>query len=155
PLGAETFGIDQLILENGKAPRDVADLVAALDKRHLDVQISLRQAVHGATDRIERTNQAAAEREGSKPRDQQSRQTAHGDPGGALEHDRVDIVHIDAGLDREQLFAFAIAAGIGKFWLFGTTRCFRHLVFEITAPATGLANDTLNQELALIVLVVP
>src|ERR1700716_3403790 len=44
---------------------------------------------------------------------------------------------------------------IGELRQFGTARRFRHLVFEVTAAAAGFANDVLNQQLALIVLVIP
>src|SRR6478735_164592 len=133
----------------------MADLVTALDERDVNVQVTLRQTVHDAAYRTERTNQAAAERECGQSRDEQSRQTARDDPDGAVEHHRVDIVGVDPCLDCEQLLALAIPAGIGELWQLGTTRRFRHLVFEETAAAAGFANDVLNQQLALIVLVVP
>ncbi len=133
----------------------MADLVTTLDKRNLDVQVALRQTVHDAAYRIERTNQAATERERGQSRDEQSGQTARDDPDGAVVHHRVDIVGIDACLDCEQLVALAISAGIGEFRQLGTTRRLRHLVFEIAAAAAGLADDVLNQQLAPVVLVVP
>src|SRR6266850_3843744 len=133
----------------------MADLVTTLNERDLNAQVTLRQTFHDAAYRTERTNQAATESERGQSRDQQPRQTARGDPERALEHHRVDIVGIDACLDREQLVALTIAAGISELRQFGTARRFRHLVFEVTAAAAGFANDILNQQLALIVLVIP
>src|SRR5882757_10249496 len=133
----------------------MADLVTMLNERDLNAQVTLRQTVHDAAYRTERTNQAATERECDQPRDEQPRKTARGDPDGAVEHDSVDIVGIDACLDCEQLVALAIPAGIGELRQLGTTRRFRHLVFEVTAAAAGFANDVLNQQLALIVFVIP
>src|SRR5260370_6174088 len=133
----------------------MADLVTMLNERDLNAQVTLRQAVHNAAYRTERTNQAATESECGQSRDQQSRQTARGDPDGAVEHYRVDIVGIDARLDCEQLVALTIPAGIGELRQLRTTRRFRHLVFEETAAGAGFAYDVLNQQLALIVLVIP
>src|SRR5882762_5787740 len=128
----------------------MADLVTMLNERDRNAQVTLRQTVHHAAYRTERTNQAATERECGQSRDQQPRQTARGDPDGAVEHHRVDIVGIDACLDREQLVALTITAGIGELRQFGTTRRFRYLVFEVTAAGASFANDILNQQLALI-----
>jgi len=130
----------------------MADLVAMLDERDLDAQLTLRQTVHNAAYRTERTNQAATESECGQSRDEQSRQTARGDPDGAVEHHRVDIVGIDACLDCEQLVALAIPAGIGELRQFGTTGRFRHLVCEVAAAAAGFADDILNQQLPLLSL---
>src|SRR5580692_3454806 len=124
----------------------MADLAAMLNERDLNAQVTLRQTVHDAAYRSERTNQAATESECSQPRDQQPRQTARGDPDGALEHHRIDIVGIDAGLDCEQPVALTIPAGIGELRQFGTTRRFRYLVFEVTTAGAGFANDILNHE---------
>ena len=154
-LCAETFGVDQPILEDGQAARDMADLVTMLDERDLNAQVALCQTVHDAAYRTERTNQAATESERGQSRDEQPGQTARGDPDGAVEHHRVDIVGIDACLDCEQLLALTIPAGIGELRQLGTTRRFRHLVFEEAAAGAGFANDILNQQLALIVFVVP
>src|SRR5205823_7637449 len=79
-LRAETFGVDQLILENRQAARDMADLVTMLNERDLDVQVTLRQIVHDAAYRSERSNQTATENECRQSRDQQTRQTARGNP---------------------------------------------------------------------------
>src|SRR3984957_19454139 len=91
----------------------------------------------------------------AQPRADHPRQSARGDPDGAVEHHRIDIVSIDACLDCEQLVALTIPAGIGELRQLGTTRRFRHLVFEVTAAGAGFANDVLNQQLALIVFVIP
>src|SRR4029077_16935837 len=115
----------------------MADLVTTLDERDLNAQVTLGQTVHNAAYRTERTNQAATESECGQSRDEQSRQTARGDPDGAVEHHRVDIGGIDACLDCEQLVALTIPAGIGELRQFGTTGRFRHLVCEVTAAATG------------------
>src|SRR5258705_6918656 len=133
----------------------MADLVAMLNERDLNAQVTLRQTVHNAAYRTERTNQAATESECGQSRDEQSRQTARGDPDGAVEHHRVDIVGIDACLDCEQLVALTIPAGIGELRQLGATRRFRHLVMEVTAAGAGFADDILNQQLALIVFVIP
>src|SRR5258707_3117001 len=98
----------------------MADLVTMLDERDLNAQVTLRQTVHDAAYRTERTNQAATERECGQPRDEQPGQTARGDPDGAVEHHRVDIVGIDAGLDSEQPVALTIPAGIGEIRQFVT-----------------------------------
>ena len=88
----------------------MADLVTTLDERDVNVQVALRQTIHHAAYRAERTNQAAAESECGQSRDEQSHQTAGDDPDGAIEHHhRVDIVGIGACLECEQLVAFAIA----------------------------------------------
>src|SRR6266576_6866949 len=100
----------------------MADLVTMLNKRDLNPQITLRQTAHDAAYRTERTNQAATESECGQTRDEQPRQTARGDPDGAVEHHRVDVVGIDACLDCEQLVALAIPASIGELRQFGTTR---------------------------------
>src|SRR5947207_13853307 len=92
----------------------MADLVTVRDEWDLNAQIALRQTVHNAAYRTERTNQATTESECGQSRDEQSRQTARGDPDGAVEHHRVDIVGIDACLDCEQLVALTIPAGIGE-----------------------------------------
>src|ERR1700694_4559782 len=105
----------------------MADLVTTLNKRDLDAQVALRQTVHDAAYRTQRTNQAATESECGQSRDQQPRQTARGDPDGAVEHHHVDIVGTNAGLDCEQLVALTIPAGISELRQFGTTRRFRHL----------------------------
>src|SRR5882757_6789899 len=133
----------------------MADLVTMLNERDLNAQVPLRQTVHNAAYRTERTNQAATESECGQSRDEQSGQTAPGDPDGAVEHHRVDIVGIDACLDGEQLVALTIPAGIGELRQFGTARRFRHLVFEVTAAGAGFADAILNQQLALIVFVIP
>src|SRR6266568_8156422 len=127
----------------------MADLVAMLNERHLNAQVALRQTVHDAAYCTERTNQATTESERGQTRDEQPRQTARGDPDGAVEYHRVDVVGIDACLDCEQLVALAIPASIGELRQLGTTRRFRHLVFEVTAAAAGFANDVLNQQLTL------
>src|SRR6202035_1126811 len=54
----------------------MADLVAMLNERHLNAQVTLRQTVHDAADRTERTNQAATESECGQSRDDQSPPTA-------------------------------------------------------------------------------
>src|SRR5258708_37805472 len=90
----------------------MADLVTMLDERDLNAQVTLRQTVHNAAYRTERTNQAGTECECGQSRDEQSRQTARGDPDGAVEHHRVDIDGIDACLNCEQLVALTIPAGI-------------------------------------------
>src|SRR6202035_2594622 len=108
----------------------MADLVTTLNERDFTAQVSLGQTVHDAAYRTERTNQAATESECGQSRDEQPRQTARGDPDGAVEHHRLDIVGIDACLDCEQLVALTIAASIGELRQLGTTRRFRHLVFE-------------------------
>jgi hypothetical protein len=133
----------------------MADLVTTLDERDLNGQITFRQPVHDAANRAKRTNQSATEGECDQSRDDEPRQTAGGDPGGALEHHRVDIVGIHAGLDCQQVFALAIAAGIGELRQLGTARGFRDPVFQETAVGAGLGDDVLNQQLALTVLVVP
>src|SRR5580692_2704158 len=133
----------------------MADLVTMLNERDLNAQVTLRQTVHDAADRTERTNQAATESECGQSRDEQSRQSARADPDGAVEYHRIDIVSIDACLDCEQLVALTIPAGIGELRQLGTTRRFRYLVFEVTAAGAGFANDVLNQKLALIVFVIP
>ena len=122
----------------------MADLVATLDERDFNAQVALRQAVHNAAYRTKRTNQAATESERCKSRNEQSRQSARGDPDGVVEHHRVDIVGIDACLDCQQLFTLTIPAGIGELRQLGTTRRFRYLVFEVTAASTGFADDVLN-----------
>src|ERR1700751_5548105 len=109
----------------------MADLVTMLNERDLDAQVTLRQTIHDAAYLIERANQATTERERGQSRDEQSRQTARDDPDGAAEHHRVDIVGIDACLDREQSLALTITAGIGELWQLGTARRFRHLVLEV------------------------
>src|SRR5258706_517649 len=68
----------------------MADLVAMLNERDLNAQVTLRQTVHNAAYRTERTNQAATESECGQSRDEQSRQTARGDPDGAAEHHRIE-----------------------------------------------------------------
>src|SRR6266403_2594811 len=108
----------------------MADLVTMRDEWDVNAQVTLRQTVHHTAYRTERTNQAATESECGQSRDQQSRQTARGDPDGAVEHHRVDIVGIDACLDCEQLVALTIPAGIGKLRQLGTTRRFRNLVLQ-------------------------
>src|SRR6476646_10534320 len=123
----------------------MADLVTALDERDVNVQVTLRQTVHDAAYRTERTNQAAAERECGQSRDEQSRQTARDDPDGAVEHHRVDIVGIDACLDCEQLVALTRTACIGELRQLGTTRRFGYLVFAVPAAGAGFADDILNQ----------
>src|SRR6266404_2997396 len=119
----------------------MADLVTTLDERDLNAQVTLRQTVHNAAYRTERTNQAATESERGQPRDEQPHQTARGDPDRAVEHHRVDVVGIDACLDCEQLVALTIPAGIGKLRQLGTTRRFRNLVLQVTAAGAGLADD--------------
>src|SRR5712691_10130272 len=99
----------------------MADLVTMLNERDLNTQVTLRQTVHNAAYRTERTNQAATESECGQSRDEQSRQTARGDPDGGVEHHRVDMVGIDGRLDCEQLVALTIRAGIGEFREPGTT----------------------------------
>src|SRR6266571_2491150 len=115
----------------------MADLVAMLNERDLNAQVTLRQTVHNAAYRTERTNQAATESECGQSRDEQSGQTAPGDPDGAVEHHRVNIVGIDACLDCKQLVALTIPASIGKLRQFGTARRLRHLVFEVAAAGAG------------------
>ena len=51
----------------------MADLIATLHERDLNAQITLRQTVHNAAYRTERTNQAATESERGQSRDEQSR----------------------------------------------------------------------------------
>src|SRR5713226_2395468 len=114
------------------------------NERDLNAQVTLRQTVHDAAYRTERTNQPATESECGQSRDEQPRHTARGDPDGAVEHHRVDIVGIDACLDCEQLVALTIPAGIGELRQFGTARRLRHLVFEVTAAGAGLADDISN-----------
>src|SRR5258706_14168357 len=121
----------------------MAALVAMLTHRNFNAQVPLRQTVHNAAYRTERTNQAATESECGQSRDEQSRQTARGDPDGAVEHHRVDIVGIDACLDCEQLVALTIPAGIGELRQLGTTGPFRHQGLEVTAAGAGFANDIL------------
>src|SRR6266849_7057634 len=105
----------------------MADLVTMLDERDLNARVALRQTVHNAAYCTERTNQAATESECGQSRDEQSRQSARRDPGGAVEHHRVHIVGIDACLDCEQLIALSITAGIGELRQLGTTCRCRHL----------------------------
>src|ERR1700748_1787911 len=100
----------------------MADLVAMLDEWDLGTQVTLGQAIHDAAYRTERTNQAATKRECSQSRDEQSRQSARGDPDGAVAHHGVDIVDVDAGLDREQLVALTKPAGITELRQFRTAR---------------------------------
>src|SRR4029077_8769439 len=102
----------------------MADLVTPIDERDLNAQVTLRQAVHNAAYRTERTNKAATESDCGQSRDEQSRQSAGGDPDGAVEPPRGDIVGINACLDCEQLFAFSIPAGIGELRQLGATRRF-------------------------------
>src|ERR1700733_6732181 len=123
----------------------MADLVAALDERNLNAQVTLRQAIHDAAYRIKRANKAATENDGGQSRDEQSSQSACSDPDSTVEHHRIDIVGIHSGLDCEQLFALTIAAGIGELRQLGATGRFRHSVLEVTAAGASLANDVLNQ----------
>src|SRR5437660_9600901 len=116
----------------------MADLVTMLNERDFNAQVTLRQIVHDAAYRTERTNQTATESECGQSRDEQPRQTARGNPDGALEHHRVDIVGIDACLDCEQLVALTIPAGIGELRQLGAAGRFRHLVFEETAAGAAL-----------------
>src|SRR5258706_7708449 len=111
----------------------MADLVAMLNERDLNAQVTLRQTVHNAAYRTERTNQAATESECGQSRDEQSRQTPRGDPDGAVEHHRVDIVGIDACLDCDQLDALTIPAGVDDLRQLRTTGPFRHQGLEVTA----------------------
>src|SRR5260370_38453941 len=57
--------------------------------------------------------------------------------------------------DCEQLVALTIPAGIGELRQLGATRRFGHLVMEVTTAGAGFADDILNQQLALIVFVIP
>src|ERR1700730_18552213 len=132
----------------------MADLVTTLDVRDIDAQITLRQTVHDAAYRAERTNQAATERESDEAGDDKPRQTACGDPDGAVEHHRVDIVG-NAGLDRQQVVALAIPVGVGELWQLRTASRSRGPVFQVTATGAGFGHDILNQQLALIVLEIP
>src|ERR1700744_4402893 len=104
----------------------MADLVTMPNERDLTAQVTLRQTVHDAADRAERTDQAATESECGQSRDEQSRQSARRDPDGAVKNHRIDIVSIDARLDCEQLVALAVAAGISELRQLGTTGRFRH-----------------------------
>src|ERR1700759_2073323 len=104
-----------------------------LDERDLNAQVALRQAVHDATYRTERTNKAATESNRSESCDEQPRQSPGGDPDGAGEQEPGNTLGMDPGRDREQLSASSIPAGIGELPQFGRTRRFRPLVFEVTA----------------------
>src|SRR5215472_10894641 len=126
-----------------------------LDEWDRNAHVALRQTIHDTAYRAKWTNQTATQSERYQSREQQSPKSAHGDPDRVVVHRRVDIVGIDACLDCQQLVSLAIPAGIGELWQFGTTRRFRDLVFEITAAGTGLANDVLYQQLAVVVLVIP
>src|SRR4029077_10370700 len=123
-------------------------------KGHLDVQVTLRQMLHGVANSVERTNEASAKGECRYCRDEQSTQTPDGDPDRLGEHNRLDIVGVDARLDCEQLFALAIAAGVGELRL-GTTCCLRYLVLEKSSAGAGFANDVLDHQLAIMVPVIP
>src|SRR5437660_12891786 len=98
----------------------MADLVTMLNERDFNAQVTLRQIVHHTAYRTERTNQTATESECGQSRDEQPRQPARGNPDGAVEHHRVDIVGVDACLDREQLVALTVAGGIRELWQFWT-----------------------------------
>src|SRR5262245_44980995 len=115
----------------------MTDLVAMLNERDFNVQVALGQIFHNAADRPKRANQAATQRERDYTGDEQPRQTDCDNPDRPVENHRVDVVGVDASLDREQLVALTIPASVGEFRQLGPTRRLRYLIFEVAAAGAS------------------
>ena len=145
----------QMILEDLQAARHLADLILVIDERDIEIQMALAQLAHDVAGLCERCDQTTPEPERDQGRDDQAAKTAEADPQRALIHDGVDVIDIDAGLDRQQLVAGAVRSDIRELAKLGAAAGARRQIFDEAAAGARGAHDVLDQELAGRILELP
>ncbi|OIQ72637.1 hypothetical protein GALL_457340 [mine drainage metagenome] len=152
---AKPLGVDQRILENAKAARNAANLVAAITIRDLDREVARCEPIHHAANPVERTDEATAEKERREGCDEQAGHSARGNPYRAAKDDLVDIVDVDARLDHQGLVAGAVSADVGELGGFLAADDPRNAIFHISPASPRLFDEFLNHVASVAILEVP